>query len=342
MHVDMDCFFAAVEIADNKILKGKPVIVGGTGERGVVATANYEARTYGVHSALPIYMARAKCPNGVFLPVRYERYKEVSDKIFNILYEVTPLIESLSIDEAYLDLTEVKDDPIIIANFIKRRVMEETELTISIGLGFNKFLAKLASDWNKPNGLKIIMREDIPRILFPLSIDKVYGLGQKSVSRLNNIGIFTIEDLHKLSKEFMIEYLGKFGVEIYERIRGIDNREIEVSRERKSIGRETTFRKDTNNKDELKLYLKEFAEDIAITMGLNGLRGRTVTIKTKTEFFEGHTKSRTLHRYIFSREDIYNEACDILDELKLKEKIRLIGLSVSSFREDEAEQLTFL
>lgn len=335
-------FFAAIEVADNKSLRGKPVIVGGTGERGVVSTANYEARAYGVHSALPIYMARAKCPNGIFLPVRYGRYKEVSDKIFNILYEVTPLIEPLSIDEAYLDITAAKDDPITIANFIKRRLMEETELTISIGLGFNKFLAKLASDWNKPNGLKIIRREDIPRILFPLPIDKVYGLGQKSVLRLNNIGIFTIEDLYKLPKEFMIEYLGKFGIEIYERIRGIDNREVEVSRERKSIGRETTFRKDTNNKDELKLYLKEFAEDIAITMRVNGLKGRTVTVKTKTEFFAGHTKSRTLPRYIFSEEDIYNEACDILDELELKEKIRLIGLSVSSFREDGVEQLTFL
>jgi Nucleotidyltransferase/DNA polymerase involved in DNA repair len=335
-------FFAAIEVADNKSLKGKPVIVGGTGERGVVSTANYEARAYGVHSAIPIYMARAKCPNGIFLPVRYGRYKEVSDKILNILYEVTPLIEPLSIDEAYLDITAAKDDPINIANFIKRRVMEETELTISIGLGFNKFLAKLASDWNKPNGFKIIRREDIPRIFFPLPINKVYGLGQKSVLRLNNIGIFTIEDLYKLSKEFMIEYLGKFGIEIYERIRGIDNREVEVSRERKSIGRETTFRKDTNNKDELKLYLKEFAEDIVITMGVNGLKGRTVTVKTKTEFFAGHTKSRTLPRYIFSKEDIYNEACDILDELELKEKIRLIGLSVSSFIEDGVEQLTFL
>lgn len=329
-------------MADNKSLKGKPVIVGGTGERGVVSTANYEARAYGVHSALPIYMARAKCPNGIFLPVRYGRYKEVSDKIFNILYEVTPLIEPLSIDEAYLDITAAKDNPITIANFIKRRVMEETELTISIGLGFNKFVAKLASDWNKPNGLKIIRREDIPRIFFPLSIDKVYGLGQKSVSKLNNIGIFTIEDLHKLPKEFMIEYLGKFGIEIYERIRGIDNREVEVFRERKSIGRETTFKKDTNNKDELKLYLNEFAEDIAIAMGLNGFKGRTVTIKTKTEFFEGRTKSRTLPRYIFSREDIYSEACSILDELELKEKVRLIGLSVSSFKEDGVEQLTFL
>jgi len=335
-------FFAAIEVADNKSLKGKPVIVGGTGERGVVSTANYEARAYGVHSALPIYMARSKCPNGIFLPVRYGRYKEVSDKIFNILYEVTPLIEPLSIDEAYLDITAAKDDPITIANFIKRRVMEETELTISIGLGFNKFVAKLASDWNKPNGLKIIRREDIPRIFFPLPIDKVYGLGQKSVSRLNNIGIFTIEDLYKLPKEFMIEYLGKFGIEIYERIRGIDNREVEVSRERKSIGRETTLKRDTNKKDELRPYLKEFADDIASMMGMSNTKGRTVTIKTKTSDFVSHTKSRTLPRYIFNREDIYSEACSILDELEFKENVRLIGLSVSSFKEDGAEQLTFL
>lgn len=335
-------FFAAVEIADNKVLKGKPVIVGGIGERGVVSTANYEARAYGVHSALPIFMAKTRCPHGIFLPVRYERYKEISGKIFNILYEVTPLIQPLSIDEAYLDLTAVNEDPITIANFIKKRVMAETGLTISIGVANNLFLAKLASDWNKPDGLKVIGKEDIPKILFPLRIDKIYGLGRKSVSRFNNIGVFLIEDLYKLSKEFLIEFLGKYGIEIYERIRGIDNREVEVSRERKSIGRETTFRKDTNNKDELRLYLKEFAEDIAITMRVNGLKGRTVTVKTKTEFFEGHTKSRTLSRYIFSGEDIYNEACDILNELELKEKIRLIGLSISSFIEDGVEQLTFL
>jgi DNA polymerase-4 len=342
MHVDMDCFFAAVEIADNKILKGKPVIVGGIGERGVVSTANYEARAYGVHSALPTFIAKGRCPNGIFLPVRYERYKEVSDKVFNILHEVTPIIQPLSIDEAYLDLTTVNKPPIAIANFIKKRVMEETGLTISIGVANNLFLSKLASDWNKPNGFKVIEKEDIPQTLFPLRIEKVYGLGKKSVSRLNNIGVFLIEDLYKLSKEFLIGFLGTYGIDIYERIRGIDNRVVEVSRERKSLGRETTFRKDTNNKDEIKLYLKEFAEDIAITMRVKGLKGRTVTLKTKTEFYIGHTKSRTLPRYIFSEEDIYNEACDILDELDLEEKIRLIGLSVSSFREDEVEQLTFL
>jgi DNA polymerase-4 len=335
-------FFAAIEVADNKSLKGKPVIVGGTGERGVVSTANYEARAYGVHSALPIYMARAKCPNGIFLPVRYERYKEVSDKIFNILYEVTPLIEPLSIDEAYLDITATKDDPITIANFIKRRLMQETGLTISVGISYNKFLAKLASDWNKPDGLKIIGKEEIPKILFPLGIDKVYGLGQKSCQRFRAISIYTIEDLYKLSKEFLIEFLGKFGVEIYDRIRGIDTREVEVSRERKSIGRETTLRIDTNIKEDLKIYLREFADDIAGTMEMSSFKGRTVTIKTKTSDFVSHTKSRTLSRYIFSREDIYSEACGILDELELKEKIRLIGLSVSSFKEDDVEQLTFL
>ncbi|MDP4088887.1 MAG: DNA polymerase IV, partial [Bacillota bacterium] len=162
MHVDMDAFFASVETADNPELKGKPVIVGGTTERGVVATCSYEARAYGVRSAMPLYMARAKCPNGIFLPVRYWRYKEVSNKIFNIFYGLIPHVEPLSIDEAYLDISELDQDPLDSAQSIKDAVRKETGLTISVGISYNKFLAKLASDWNKPNGLKVIEKDMVP------------------------------------------------------------------------------------------------------------------------------------------------------------------------------------
>lgn len=341
MHVDMDAFFAAVEMADNKNLRGKPVIIGGNFERGVVSTCSYEARAYGVRSAMPTYMAKAKCPNGIFLPVRYERYKEISNKIFSIFYEITSYVEPLSIDEAYLDITHVDKNSLDIASLIKSRVKEETGLTISVGLSYNKFLAKLASDWNKPNGLKIIRPEEIPKILFPLPIDKVYGLGKKSVKKLNNIGIFTIEELYKLPQDLLVEFFGKFGAAIYERIRGIDNREIQVSRERKSIGRETTLSSDTDDKNKLKLYIKAFAESIADTMQSKNIRGKNITIKIKTVSFINHTKSKTLLYYIFSEEDIYKEACSILEELELKEKIRLIGVSVSSFKEDTIEQLSF-
>lgn len=341
MHVDMDAFFASVEIVDNKKLRGKPVIVGGDSNRGVVATCSYEARAYGVRSAMPIYIAKEKCPNAIILPVRYGRYREISNKIFNIFYELTSCVEPVSIDEAYLNITNMNRNSVDIASFIKNKVRKETGLTISIGVSYNKFLAKLASDWNKPNGLKVIKEDEVPKILFPLSIDKVHGLGQKSVKKLNNIGIFTIEELYKLPKELLIEFFGKFGVDIYERIRGIDKREVQISRERKSIGRETTLSSDTEDKEELKLYIKAFAKSIADTMASKNVKGKSITIKTKTASFVNHTKSKTLPYYIFKDEEIYKEAISILEELELEEKVRLIGISISSFKEDRIEQLSF-
>lgn len=340
MHVDMDAFFAAVEVIDNPSLRGKPVIVGGTTERGVVATCSYEARAYGIRSAMPAYIARTKCPDAIFLPVRYGRYKEISNKIFNIFYELTPYVEPLSIDEAYLDISNVDIKPLEVANYIKNQVKKQTGLTISVGISYNKFLAKLASDWNKPNGLKVITKDMLPDILFPLKVSKVYGLGQKSVKKLNDIGIFTVEELYKLPKELLIEFFGRFGTEIYDRIRGIDKREVEIYRERKSIGRETTLRVDTKNKDELKVYLKGFADSIASTMQAKNVSGKSVTVKIKTSSFINHTRSKTLMHYIHTKEDIYNEASSILEDIELNETIRLIGISVSSLREDSLEQLT--
>jgi DNA polymerase-4 len=340
IHVDMDAFFAAVEIMDNPKLKGKPVIVGGTTERGVVATCSYEARKFGVRSAMPAYMAKARCPDAIFMPVRYGRYKEISNKIFDIFYKITPYVEPLSIDEAYLDITHLKESSVEVAKYIKRAVRKETGLTISAGVSYNKFLAKLASDWNKPDGLKIIERHMVPEILFPLPINKIYGLGEKSAKKLNDIGIFTIKELHELPKELLIEFFGKFGVEIYERARGLDKREVHVSRERKSIGRETTLRADTDNKEDLKLYIKAFARSVSGTMQSKNVSGKSITIKIKTSSFVNHTKSKTLLHYISSEEDIYKEACSILDELELQETIRLIGLSVSSLKENTIQQIT--
>ncbi|MCT8975841.1 DNA polymerase IV [Clostridium sp. CX1] len=342
MHVDMDAFFASVEIVDNKNLRGKPVIIGGNSNRGVVATCSYEARAYGVRSAMPIYMAKEKCPKAIILPVRYGRYKEISNKIFNIFYEITPYVEPLSIDEAYLDITDINKSPLDIASFVKNRVRKETGLTISAGLSYNKFLAKLASDWNKPNGLKIIGKDEVPKILFPLSIDKVHGLGKKSAKKLNNIGVYTIEELYKLPQDLLVEFFGKFGIDIYDRIRGIDKREVQILRERKSIGRETTLSNDTNDKEELKLYIKAFAGSIADTLENKNVKGKNITIKTKTSSFVNHTKSKTLSYYISNEADIYREACSILEELEFEEKIRLIGISISSFKEDKIEQLSFL
>lgn len=340
LHVDMDAFFASVEVIDNPKLKGKPVIVGGISERGVVATCSYEARKYGVKSAMPVYIAKALCPNGIYLPTRMTRYKEVSEKIFQIFYEITPYVEPLSIDEAYLDITELKKDPISVAMYIKEKVKNTTGLTISVGVSYNKFLAKLASDWNKPNGLKIIRSDMIPKILLPLPINKIYGLGKKSAEKLNAIGIFTIEELYHLPEELLTEFFGKYGVEIHKRIRGIDNRKIVISRERKSIGRETTLRSDTNDKKELEAYIKSFCSSISKTLITKGLSGKTITLKIKTSTFENHTKNKTLPMHISKEEDILREALEILYSIDFQEKIRLIGVSVSSLEETKLQQLT--
>ncbi|ENZ02230.1 hypothetical protein HMPREF1092_01465 [Clostridium thermobutyricum] len=340
LHVDMDAFFASVEQVDNKSLRGKPVIVGGVSERGVVSTCSYEARKYGVSSAMPAFIARQKCPTGIFLPVRHNRYKEVSEKIFKIFREVTPLIEPLSIDEAYLDLSEstfkTGEEA---AKYIKTRVYRELGLTLSIGISYNKFLAKLASDWNKPNGIKIIDENMLPDILFPLPIRRIHGLGKKACEKLNNMGIFKVEDLYKMDKEFFIKYLGKYGIEIYERIRGIDKREVKVSRDRKSVGKEKTLKSNTNNIDELKEYLIEFAKKINEILDKTDKSGRTITLKYKTGEFQNHTRSKTLSKYIKSFEDIYEVGCELLEETPIEEEIRLIGLSISSFREEKEVQL---
>ncbi|MDD7794564.1 DNA polymerase IV [Clostridium sp. 'White wine YQ'] len=339
IHVDMDAFFASVEVMDNKSLKGKPVIVGGTSERGVVSTCSYEARAYGVHSAMPIFMAKERCPHGIFLPVRYGRYKEISKKVFDILEEVSNIIEPLSIDEAYIDITSSKFETMEAAKYIKNRVKTELGLTISVGISYNKFLAKLASDWNKPDGIMEITKEMMPEILFPLPISKVYGLGVKSVQKLNNIGVFKVHELYKLPKELFSYYFGKFGNEIYDRIRGIDNRPVKISHERKSIGKETTLKHNTNDINELRPYLENFSREIAYLLSQRELSGRTITIKYKTWDFKSHTRSKTLNTYINSYEDIFNESFSILTEESIEEDLRLIGLSISSLKENTMYQM---
>lgn len=341
LHVDMDAFFAAVEQKDNPKLRGKPVIVGGIYERGVVSTCSYEARKYGVHSAMPGFIARKKCPMGIFLPVRYDRYKEISNQVFNILRDVTEIIEPLSIDEAYLDLSGSGfDNGMDAAIYIKRRVKAELGLNISVGISYNKFLAKLASDWNKPNGIMVINKEMIPELLLPLEVKKIYGLGIKSVNRLNNMGIFTVEDLFLLPKEFCMEYLGKSGLEIYDRIRGIDNREVIISRERKSVGKERTLTSNTMDKQELLKYIKDFSIQIGVLLEQKSLRFRTITLKYKTKEFDNHSRSKTFLSFKASAKEIFESAKELLETEELKEEVRLIGISVSSFNEDKIEQLT--
>lgn len=340
VHVDMDAFFASVEQMDNPNLKGKPVIVGGSGPRGVVSTCSYEARKYGIHSAMPMYIAKQLCPEGIFLPVRYERYVEVSKKVFQILHSITHRVEAVSIDEAYLDISNIDNDPVHIVNIIKKRVKESTGLTLSAGISYNKFLAKTASEWNKPNGLMVITEDMVPEILKPLPISKVYGIGSKSIERLNQIGIYTIEQLLRLTEEEMIYFFGKYGIEIYNRIRGHDDRPVCTQRETKSIGRETTFDADTMDKAFLKKVLSEFAEELANSLLEESLYAKTVTVKIKNQDFKTHTKSKTLKKYINSYKEIKEAAFEILDDYNINQGIRLIGLSLSNFTDVRYEQLS--
>ena len=340
IHLDMDAFYASVEERDNPRLKGRPVIVGGLNNRGIVTTANYEARKYGIHSAMPIYMARQRCPMGYFMPTRIERYKEVSGEIFKILYSFTDLIEPLSIDEAYIDISDIRKEPLRIAMEIKKKVMEVTGLTMSIGISYNKFLAKLASDWNKPNGIKVITEDMVPDILLPLTVEFVHGIGPKLSEKLNNIGIYTIGDLLMLSEEFLVDFFGKSGIDIHNRIRGIDNRRINTERKRKSIGTECTFRNDTKDKDLLKKYLHRFATDLASSLEKRQLYCKTVTLKIKDENFKLRTKGKTLNNYINFADEIFKVGVHLLDEMDVSDNIRLIGLTVSNFTVTVIKQLS--
>lgn len=341
LHVDMDAFFASVEQLDNPKLRGKPVIVGGVSARGVVSTCSYEARKYGVHSAMPIFIAQKLCPNGIYVRTRFNRYKEISLRVFEILREVTPLVEPLSIDEAYLDLSGGNfSDGMEAALFIKRRVYKDLGLNISVGISYNKFLAKLASDWNKPNGIMVINKDMVPDILLPISISKIHGIGSKSVKKLNNMGIFIVKDLYEMQKSFYVEYLGKWGVEIYDRIRGIDKRVVTIERDRKSYGKERTLKADTDDKEELLIYLKDFCSNISDDLVIRNLEGRTITVKYKSSDFESHTRSRTLNYYTNKVEQFYMVCENIIEGEDFTLGVRLIGLTISSFKENKIEQLT--
>lgn len=339
VHVDMDAFYASVEEQDNLRLKGNPVIVGGLNNHGIVTTANYEARKYGIHSAMPIFMARKRCPHGIFIPPRMERYREVSREVFNILYEFTDLIEQVSVDEAYLDISKIDIPPLVLVETIKEKVLESTGLTMSVGISYNKFLAKLASDWNKPNGLMVITEDMVPDILLPLSVKSVHGIGLKSANKLNSIGIYTIEDLLLVSEEFLIDLFGKAGNEIYYRIRGIDFREININRERKSLGTERTFDA-TTDKNLLTKYIERFSKDISHDLKNKRIQGKTIILKIKDENFRIKTRSKTINNYTYSQKEIYEVGISLLDEIKIKTPIRLIGLTISNLLTSEMEQLS--
>ena len=344
LHVDMDAFYASVESLDRPELSGKPVIVGGRTSRGVVSAASYEARSCGVHSAMPLFQAKLLCPDGIFLPARMKRYKEISRKIMNILMRYSPLVEQASVDEAYLDVsgtTNLLGPPEKVAMNIKRDIKNEIGLTCSVGVAPNKFLAKIASDLEKPDGLTIIPRADMSTFMGKLSIKKIPGVGPKTLRELQNFGIKTGLDLLNFSEKFWIDRFGKGGKDLSLRAKGIDNSPVIPHLAPKSFSAEETFAEDITRVDQLQKYLLAHAERVGTDLRVHGYFGRTVHIKIKFADFKTITRSRTLAEPTATTISIFKVASGLLDELETNRKIRLIGLGVSNLTKG-VKQLSLL
>jgi len=328
----MDAFFAAIEVLDDSSLKGKPVIVGGLSRRGVVSTASYEARRFGIHSAMPLFKAREKCPHGIFLPVKMERYKEVSKKIMGLLKDFSPLVEQVSIDEAYLDITGTENlfgCPEEIARQIKERIGKEIGLTCSIGIAPNKFIAKVASDMHKPDGLTIIKDTEVDRFLSILPIAKIPGVGKRTIEGLDRQGIKTVGDLQRFTREQLLKDFGKFGLRLYHIAKGRGDSEVVPKRETKSISSEETLQKDTKDFTYLKGLIDSHADKVGGRLRAARLKGKTITLKLKLEDFSEISRSRTIRNPTYSSKVISDYAVKQLVDYPLKKKVRLIGVAVS-------------
>ena len=332
----MDAFFAAVEQKRHPELIGKPIVIGGDGNpmtRGVVSTASYEAREYGIHSAMPLRHAYRLCPEAIFLPVDYDAYVKASEKIKALLRSFTPLLEDVGIDEAFLDITDIDMASEEIANKIKEKIREETGLTCSIGIGPNKLLAKIASDMKKPDGLTIIAPEDIQNMIWPLPVRKLWGVGPKTEKRLQDIGIITIGDLASIPPEKLIGDFGQsYGNYLYEASKGIDETPLITHWEPKSMSRETTFQRDTDNWTLIAKNLADLTKDVVGSMKASNYQGKTVTIKIRFSDFETHTRAKTLDDFTDSLDTIRKAAFEVLGRIELKKKVRLIGMRVSNLK----------
>jgi nucleotidyltransferase/DNA polymerase involved in DNA repair len=335
IHLDMDAFYPAVEVLDNPGLKGKPVIVGGIKGRGVVSSASYEARKFGVHSAQPMVTAMRLCPHGIFQPVRMSRYTEVSDQVFKIFYRFTPLVEPLSIDEAFLDVTgsaRLFGNPVEIAKKIKQTVREETGLTVSAGVALSKFVAKIASDMNKPDGLTVVLPGKIREFLDPLPIGKMWGVGKVTQGALAHLGIRTFKDLSRVPVEVLEKKFGKYGPKMYELSMGIDERDVITHQKAKSIGHEETFAEDILDIDMAKKELLYLAGKVARRLRHEDVEGKTITLKVKYSNFVLITRSLTLNKFTNDGTIIYKTACRLLENIETgKRPVRLLGISVSQF-----------
>ncbi len=331
-HIDMDAFYASVEILDNPDFKGKPVIVGGLSGRGVVAAASYEARKHGVHSAMPMFQALKKCPDAKVVPPRKTRYKQVSENVMEILKGFSPLVEQVSIDEAYLDAGgcgRLFGSAETMAMEIKNKIKERVHLTCSVGVAPVKFLAKIASDMDKPDGLTVISPEQVPDFVYSLPIKNTPGVGPKMFQELKMLGIATLGDVLNFPEKLLIDKTGKFGRHLKELSMGTDNSKVSPCSPPKSISSEETLGFDTADQDLLKKYLLQQADDVGRQLRKSAMKAKTVSIKVKHADFQQITRSNTLKNPTCSSNTLYHEACRLLDHCVLMKKVRLIGMGVS-------------
>jgi DNA polymerase IV len=346
IHIDMDAFYASVEQRDDPSLRGKPVIVGGSPKsRGVVSTASYEARKYGVHSAMPTSQAYRLCPEGIFVNARFEAYKEVSLQIREIFNEYTDLVEPLSLDEAYLDVTDNKLGILSakqIAEEIRQKVKERTQLTCSAGVATNKFLAKIASAFKKPNGLTVITPAKAQDFIEKLPIGKFYGIGSATEKKMHELGVFKGADLLQFDEATLVKHFGKSGLFYFKIVRGIDDRLVKPDRLRKSVGAENTFAEDIDDIDQICTHLLDIAQKVDRRLTKIPTSGKTVTLKVRYDNFEIATRSETLPYDVRESEELYESATRLLPLTEAGDrKVRLLGITVSnlSLGRDEDFQL---
>jgi DNA polymerase-4 len=333
IHIDMDAFFASVEQRDNPLLQGKCVIVGGSYNRGVVSTASYEARKFGIHSAMPVYMAKQKCPHAIFRSPRMAHYKEISRQIMSVLERFSPQVEPVSIDEAYLDITGCRrlyGNPGDLGAEIKKEIKDRINLSCTVGIAPNKFLAKIASDMDKPDGLTLISPENALHVIQALPVEKVSGVGKKKTQELRLIGINTLGDVKMFPEKMLVKKLGKFGQRLIQLSNGIDEAPVVPFSPCKSVSSEQTLPVDTGDMALLNHYLLVQAESVGRALRKLNVRARTITLKIKHDDFNQVTRSTTVSDPSQSAETVYSEAARLLADYKITKKIRLIGVGASN------------
>ena len=338
IHVDMDAFYASVEQMDNPELKGKPLAVGGSEVRGVVSAASYEARKFGVRSAISGIQAKKLCPDLIFVRPRFDRYKEISKKIRKIFHDYTDLVEPLSLDEAYLDVTENKKgnpSATLIAQEIRKRIFEEVGLTASAGISVNKFVAKIASDYNKPNGQKTVNPDEVEAFLEKLDIKKFYGVGKVTAEKMYQLGIFTGYDLKQKSLEYLEKHFGNSGFHYYQICRGIHNSAVKPNRKIKSVGAERTFGENLSSEIFMEERLKSIAKELEKRLQKSKISGKTITLKIKYSDFTLQTRSKTLPYFVSDKNIILDVAKDLLYQERLRNSVRLLGISIHNLNNEE-------